>query len=170
MQGLIHIYTGDGKGKTTACVGLACRAAGAGLKVCFAQFMKKGNSSELQVLKNIPNLTVVSVVNPYGFSWKMTEEEKKALYEINTMRVKELIAENDYDMLVLDEIISAYQLDLVDRNAVLELLETKDHREIVLSGRNPAEELLAKADYISEIKNVRHPYEKGIQARKGIEF
>lgn len=169
-QGLLHIYCGDGKGKTTAAIGLAVRAKGAGLRVCFVQFMKAGSSSELTVLKKA-DIQVFSVQNPFGFTWNMTTEQKKALETINTEAVQKLLIEKDnYDVLVLDEILSAYQHQLIDRALVCKLLQEREQTEMVLTGRNPEKELLEMADYVTEMKCVKHPYEKGVQARLGIEF
>lgn len=170
-KGLLHIYCGDGKGKTTAAIGLAIRACGAGMKVCFAQFMKSGSSSEWQILNKENNIETMIAKNEFGFTWKMTEDEKAKLRDINTRTLEAIVAEKTkYEVLILDEIISAYQHNLVDKNLLLQLLEARKNLEIVLTGRNPAEELLEQADYITEMKSIRHPYEKGIQARKGIEF
>lgn len=169
-QGFIHIYCGDGKGKTTAAAGLALRAKGAGLEVCFGQFMKSGNSSELSALKKA-DISVFSVQNTFGFTWKMTLEQKEALHRINSDAIRKLLSEKEkYDVLILDEIVSAYQHELVDRELVCQLLRERDKTEIVLTGRNPSEELLEMADYVTEMKCVKHPYEKGVQARLGIEY
>lgn len=166
---LIHIYCGNGKGKTTAAVGLAVRAAGAGLKVNFCQFMKDGQSSELLPLQGINGINVKSVENPYGFTWQMTETEKKALYEINTQAVEWLKGFEKYQVVVMDEILSAYEYELVDRKLLIDFLK-ENKGEIILTGRNPKEELVEMADYVTEMNCVRHPFEKGIEARKGIEL
>lgn len=183
--GLIHIYCGDGKGKTTAAVGQAVRAAGAGLKVCFCQFMKTGTSSELNILNQISDIDVISVENNYGFTWKMTDEDRAKLKIENDKALDGIAAsldEDKYQMVVFDEIISAYNNELIDKNKLHNILqkytcydvenEAMIHEkccEIVLTGRNPAKELLEMANYITEMKVIRHPYEKGISARLGIE-
>lgn len=166
---MIHIYCGDGKGKTTAAIGLAIRAAGAGLSVNFCQFMKDGTSSELLMLQGIKRINVKSVENPYGFTWKMTEAEKKELYKINTQALKWLMSIDEYQVVIMDEILSAYECELVDKKLLLDFLN-KNHKEIILTGRNPKEEIVKIADYITEMRCIRHPYEKGTEARKGIEF
>lgn len=193
QTGLFHIYCGDGKGKTTAAIGAAVRAAGAGLSVCFVQLMKAGTSSELSMLENMENLTVRTVINPYGFTWKMTLNEKEQLKNLNNKAVDELI--NDigkeyaalngnhngafiqgtdkkyFDMIIIDELMSAYQNELVDKLLVFKLIEKcKGNTELIFTGRNPANELMEKADYITEMKCQRHPYEKGVSARLGIEL
>lgn len=170
-KGLIHIYCGDGKGKTTAAIGLAIRAVGAGMKVCFAQFMKAGSSSEWEILKKIEGIQAMIAKNTYGFTWKMTKQEKEELTSINNKCLEEILDQmEDYDLLILDEIISAYQNDLVDKRKVLDILERNQHTEVVLTGRNPSDEFMDIADYVTEMKCIRHPYEKGIAARKGIEY
>lgn len=175
QTGLIHIYHGDGKGKTTAAVGLAVRAAGAGMQVCFTQFMKTGTSSELRILQSIKNMELITVINSYGFTWKMTLEDKVHLKEDNNRVLDELIdatRKSRYQVLILDELLSAYQNELLDRQKIITLMElAKEHTtELVLTGRNPAQEILDRADYITEMVCIRHPYEKGINARTGIEF
>lgn len=173
-KGLIHIYHGDGKGKTTAAVGLAVRAAGAGMRVLFTQFMKSGGSSELTVLKNIENIEVNVVKNSYGFTWNMTDDSRVKLKSENDKAVASLIMavkEGRYQLLVLDEIMSAYQGGLVDKEQVLALMQLcKGKTELVLTGRNPADELKDMADYITQMQCERHPYEKGVDARLGIEL
>ena len=201
--GLFHIYCGDGKGKTTAAIGAAVRAAGAGLKVCFVQLMKSGESSELSVIKNIQNITVQAVINPYGFTWKMTVTEKEKLRKLNDETVEMLInaignksdasdgnlsnssqpdnialgkftyneVDGWFDMIVIDELMSAYQNELVGKSLVFSLIEKcKGNTELIFTGRNPSDELMEKADYITEMKCQRHPYEKGVSARLGIEL
>lgn len=166
---LIHIYCGDGKGKTTAAVGLAVRAAGAGFSVNFCQFMKDGQSSELLPLQGVNGIEVKSVENPYGFTWQMTEHEKKELYEINTQAVAWLRTLDKHRVIIMDEILSAYEYELVDRKLLIDFLN-ENEGEIILTGRNPKEEILEVADYITEMRCIRHPFEKGIEARKGIEL
>lgn len=173
-KGLIHIYHGNGKGKTTTAVGLAVRAAGAGMRVAFIQLMKDGTSAELGVLKKIDRIEVYVIQNPYGFTWNMTDDDRIKLRMKNDKAIKSMIKavkEELYQMLVIDELMSAYQGEFVDKAAVLELMHLcKGTTELVLTGRNPAKELLSRADYITEMKNERHPYEKGIHARAGIEL
>ena len=173
-KGLMHIYHGDGKGKTTAAVGLAVRAAGAGMRVAFIQFMKDGTSAELDVLKRIERIEVYAIKNTYGFTWNMSEDNRIHLRMQNDKAVKAMIKavkEELYEMLVVDEMMSAYQGGFVDKTSVLELMQLcKGTIELVFTGRNPAKEILDRADYITEMKNERHPYEKGIIARVGIEL
>ena len=148
-QGLIHIYCGDGKGKTSAAIGLAVRAAGSGLKVLFTRFLKNESSGELAILDDISQIKVLQL-------WRAIE------LEILTGR---------YDVLVIDEFMAAYRYDLIPKEEAIEFLEKKPKElEIVLTGRNPDEKLIELADYVSEIKKVKHPFDQGIYARKGIEY
>ena len=173
MKGLIHIYCGDGKGKTTAAMGLTVRAAGAGMKIVLTQFMKGDYSSELKILKTLPGIQLVYCEKNFGFVWNMTEEEKqeaKAAYSAQFEKAVHLAVENDADMLVMDEFMSCYELGFLDKIKALEFLKNKPEKlEIVLTGRNPSQELCDVADYISEIKKIKHPFDKGINSRKGIE-
>lgn len=171
-KGLVHLYCGDGKGKTTAAVGLAVRCAGAGGRVLFYQFLKDGSSSEIAVLDGIEGITVLRGMQGIKFSFNMTDDEKKqaAEYYGNVLTV---LAENvkSCDMLVLDEVCAAVGLGFADKTAVLGLIKNRPpHTEIVLTGRNPCDELTAAADYITEMKKIRHPFDKGVCARKMIEY
>ncbi|HHV13674.1 MAG TPA: cob(I)yrinic acid a,c-diamide adenosyltransferase [Clostridiales bacterium] len=174
MKGLIHIYTGTGKGKTTAAVGLGIRCAGNGGKVLFSQFLKDNKSSELNILKKTEHIHVELCGETFGFYFRMTEETKQRAgetYGDYLARILEAARKEEYRLLILDEIIAAYNYELVDRKVLLEFLATKpEHLEVVLTGRDPAEELLELADYVSEIVKIKHPYDKGIPARDGIEM
>ena len=173
-QGKIHIYCGDGKGKTTAAVGLAIRCAGSGRKVVFAQFLKDGSSSEIRLLGQIPGIEVLVCPENFGFTFRMTEETRaraadayQALFDRAVYRAEKLQA----DLLVLDESIGAYQAMLLDPRAVLTFLcEKPEYLEVVMTGRDPGEELLGLADYVTEMQCIRHPYAQGLPAREGIEY
>ena len=169
-MGYLHIYCGDGKGKTTASLGLAMRAAGAGMKVCFVQFMKGGETAELDTLKLIPNISVHRCNKEYSFLWNMSDNEKNDI----TVTHNELLTtvfNSGADLVVLDEFNFAYSSGLMDKVLAEKLiLDNKDSCEIVLTGRDPAEIFIQEADYVSEICCVKHPYEKGVTARKGIEY
>lgn len=172
MSGLIHIYCGDGKGKTTAAIGLAIRAAGAGKKVVFAQFFKDGSSSEISVLKAVGNLQTVHCNTVRGFWKRMDDVQKvKASEDYTSFLAEIVILAKDADLLVLDEIISACNHGTVTEAVVLDFLRDKPNNlEVALTGRNPSGALLELADYVSEIQKVKHPYDCGIAAREGIEF
>ena len=167
-----HIYCGDGKGKTTAAVGLAVRAAGAGKHVLFTQFFKSGNSSEIVVLSAVPNITVLMPQEYQGRYKNMDDKQRKAINETYHAFLHAFIEKTkDYDLIVLDEAVSAYGYGLFDEEALLTFLRTEGKaREIVLTGREPLPELLALADYTTEMRKEKHPFDQGVKARKGIEF
>lgn len=174
MKGLIHIYCGDGKGKTTAALGLALRAAGNGMRVVFAQFLKGSDTSELNSLQLIKEITVLRNDIDYGFYNQMTEEEKEAIKELHNKTLEkalDMVAKEECDLLILDEVIATYNYGLINQRIIDELLvNKKPELELVLTGRNPVEHFIEKADYVSEIKKIKHPYEQNIMARKGIEY
>lgn len=175
MKGYVHIYCGDGKGKTTAAVGLAVRAAGRGRKVLIARFLKTDDSGEVPVLGTIPGITVIPCEKNFGFYFQMSEEQKKeaAEYYGNLFRTAAAQAvKESCDLLILDEIMAAVNYRLVAEEEVLNFIKTRpENLELVLTGRDPSEALTARADYISEVRMVRHPYvTEGLTARQGIEY
>lgn len=169
---MIHIYCGDGKGKTTAAVGLAVRAAGAGKNVVFTQFFKDGSSSEVGVLRSIPNIQVLHCKTVPGFWRRMDENQRKKASADYTQLFNDVLeAAKNADLLILDEILSACNHGAVPEQLVTDFLDRKPEKlEVVLTGRDPSAALLTKADYITEMCKRRHPYDQGIPARKGIEF
>ncbi|WMJ89520.1 cob(I)yrinic acid a,c-diamide adenosyltransferase [Anaerocolumna sp. MB42-C2] len=173
-QGLIHVYCGDGKGKTTAAIGLAIRAAGSGMKVVLLQFLKGRVVSELESLKLIPGITVIRNHKDLGFYNTMSPQDKKDItvyHNENLRKALDMVKRDSCDLLILDEIMAAYKYELVDCPLIDDLiLNKKKELELVLTGRDPAPLFLEKADYVSEIKKVKHPYDKNITARKGIEL
>lgn len=173
MFGLIHIYCGDGKGKTTAAVGLAVRCAGRGNKVLLVQFLKSRDSGELYSLAKLPDIEVMRGKESKKFTFQMNEEEKHALLiEHNKMfeHVLAKIKNGGYSLLILDEVIGALNAKVFEMPKLIEFLRHKpENLEVVLTGRNPAPELVEIADYVSEMRKVKHPMDKGIMAREGIE-
>lgn len=173
MFGLIHIYCGDGKGKTTAAVGLAVRCAGRGNKVLLVQFLKSRDSGELYSLAKLPDIEVMRGKESKKFTFQMNEEEKHALLiEHNKMfeQVLAKIKNGGYSLLILDEVIGALNANVFEMPKLIEFLRYKpENLEVVLTGRNPAPELVEIADYVSEMRKVKHPMDKGIMAREGIE-
>ncbi|MCD8021596.1 MAG: cob(I)yrinic acid a,c-diamide adenosyltransferase [Lachnospiraceae bacterium] len=171
--GLIHIYCGDGKGKTTAGMGLCARAAGSGLRVLIYQFMKDNSTSERKVLKLSENITIVDGLPQEKFSFQMTaaeKEERKAYYENQFRAVTQKASGAAYDVLFLDEIIYTIRAGLLDEALLIDFLKNKPAQlEVILTGQDPSPELIELADYVSEIKKVRHPFDKGVRARAGIE-
>lgn len=170
-MGLMHIYCGDGKGKTTAAVGLAVRASGAGLKVMFVQFLKGSETGELEPLKRL-GVTVVRSEGVKKFIPYMTPEE---LYECRREQQGCLeAAENGdgtYDLIVLDEALGAVETGMIELGELTRFAESRPKGlELVLTGRKAPPELFGLADYVSEIKAVKHPYDRGVTARRGIEY
>lgn len=171
-MGLVHIYCGDGKGKTTAAMGLALRMAGCGRRVLISQFFKNGSSSELKPLRGLENVSVMNCVTVPGRFVNLSDRQKQqARQDYSRFLASVLETAKDFDLLVLDEVISAYHHEAVDRDMLLSFLRRKPERlEVVITGRNPPPELLEPADYVTEMKKIKHPFDKGIKARKGIEF
>ena len=173
-KGLIHLYCGDGKGKTTAAIGLAVRAAGSGMKVVILQFLKGRLVSELDSLKLIPGITILRNEEDLGFFSAMSEEDKQkamSYHNDNLQRVLQMVEDRACDLLILDEICAAYRLGMVDKEIINQLIINKrEDLELVLTGRDPDKLFLEYADYVSEIKKIKHPYDKQINARVGIEL
>lgn len=170
-RGLIHLYCGDGKGKTTCSMGLLTRAAGSGKKVLLHQFLKANDSSELNMVRKMPDVTVIPSIPMEKWSFQMNEEEKAVLHEQNDAMLDEIISQAaDYDMIVLDESLYAIDKNLLTEEKMIDFLEQKPvSLEVVLTGRNPSEKMQEHADYISEICKRKHPFDKGISSRVGIE-
>lgn len=173
-MGLIHIYCGDGKGKTTAAVGLAVRAAGSGMKVHFVHFLKGSPTSEIAALEKIQNITIRRCDKDYGFTFTMSDEDKAAITACHDRLLAEalgLMESGGADMVILDEFNAAYACGLLDKELADRLvLDKPADIELVLTGRDPQPKFVEAADYVSEILAVKHPYSRGIEARKGIEF
>lgn len=174
MKSCIHIYCGDGKGKTTAALGLAVRAAGCGKKVLITRFLKTDHSGEVKSLGRLPEIKVTPCERSFGFFSKMSEEQKaeaEVYYSGLLETTLDQAAEGGFDLLVLDEIMAVCNFGLVKEERVLDFLTSRpEELEVVLTGRDPSERLIEAADYVSEIKKVKHPYDRGVMARRGIEF
>ena len=173
MKSLIHIYTGDGKGKTTAAIGLSIRFSCNGGKVLFTQFLKDNKSSELSILNNLDGIELLLCEETFGFYSRMNEQTKERaekVYRDYLNEILEIIKNKDIQMLIMDEVIGAYNYNLIDKDTLLTFLKNKsEHLEVVMTGRNPEPELIELADYVSEIVKVKHPFDQGIYARMGIE-
>ncbi|MDD7347225.1 MAG: cob(I)yrinic acid a,c-diamide adenosyltransferase [Clostridiales bacterium] len=171
--GLVHIYCGDGKGKTTAAVGLTVRAQGFGLKVLFMQFLKDGNSSELNVLRKLDNVEVLGAKPIKKFTFQMSKEELEETKEMSAKQLKEAeekVMNGDYNLLVFDEALGSIEAGVLDEQLILDFLKNKPEKlEVVITGRIPSDNMIEAADYVSRIEKVKHPYDQGIPARKGIE-
>ena len=168
---MIHLYCGDGKGKTTAAVGLAVRAAGSGMQVLFVQFFKSGKSSEVMALEKLGVVTAHPRVH-YGRYKSLDEERKAEVRDSYGELMGDVVAHAaEYDLIVLDESVSTYGYAMINREQLMEFLRQEgSRREIVLTGRNPLPELTDAADYVTEMKKVKHPFDGGIAARQGIEY
>lgn len=170
-KGLIHVYTGDGKGKTTAAIGQAVRAAGAGLSVCVMQFLKTENSGELKSLSEL-GISVIRKETVSGFFYQLSDSQKEQLkcevdYEFEL--AKKILPQ--YDIVVLDEIFGVIENGLIPVSALKRMLRKKPAgTELILTGRHAPEEIIESADYVSEINVIKHPMDAGIPARYGIEF
>ena len=168
---MIHIYWGDGKGKTTAAMGLALRMAGRGRPVAIAQFMKGQDSGERAALAHLPNVTLPDIPHEVKFSFALTQEEFRAEADRSLHLLEEAAAlarRPGWGLLVLDEVCTAVETGLLPLQAVLNCLDTP--AEVVLTGHHPHPALLERADYITHMEKVRHPYDQGISARTGVEF
>lgn len=173
-KGLLHVYYGNGKGKTTCAVGLSVRAAGNGRKVLFVQFMKTGKSSEIKVLEDVAGIEIMEAPRLKKFSFQMNDEEKRVLREQNDRALSDIIKraeEGDFDLLVMDECLGTLHKKLLDEGRLISFLDSRPAGlEVVLTGRHPDDLIMERADYVSEIHKVKHPYDKGVYGRKGIEF
>lgn len=172
--GLIHIYTGDGKGKTTAAVGLTIRAHAHGLRIMFVQFLKNGLSGEIGILRQLPNIKVYSGQADMKFTNQMADDDKARALAMHEHFFAEAVAaarRGDLDLLVLDETFGAIATGLLNSDEVYDFLCTKPATlEVVLTGRDPEPRFLKLADYISNIQCLAHPYSRGILAREGIDY
>ncbi|MEO0262889.1 MAG: cob(I)yrinic acid a,c-diamide adenosyltransferase [candidate division WOR-3 bacterium] len=173
-KGLIQIYTGDGKGKTTAAVGLAVRASFYNLKVCFIYFHKDPERWGYGELENLKKLGVDVI----GFASKHPHFDKDVSFEDVRREclkglefVEKIFNENKYDIIILDEINISVRDGFLKEEEILSLLDKKPYGiELILTGRGATEKMIEKADLVSEVKKIKHPFDKGIFARKGIEF
>ena len=175
QKGYVAVYTGDGKGKTTAAVGQAVRSAGNGLKVYMVQFLKTDNTGELETAKIIgENFKIFRFQKQEGFFWTLNEEEKeKVRKEVNKALefVKDVIDNNRCDVLILDEIMGVIKNNLIKPDIVIELINKKpETMELILTGRDAPESIIDKADLVTEMRNIKHYIEKGVYAREGIEY
>jgi cob(I)alamin adenosyltransferase len=177
-KGLVQIYTGDGKGKTTAAVGLAVRAAGWGSKVLIYQFLKPASlktGERLAVQRSFPGISFEA----FDISWDMSSsfddekqvtQMKKAVREV-LERIRQAAAKKLFNVIILDEIVFCFSKGLVDIEDIKNIIDAKDPSvEIVLTGRGATDELIELADLVTEMKNIKHPFDKGFKARQGIEY
>jgi len=170
-QGLVQIYTGEGKGKTTAALGLALRALGRDLKVYMLQFLKGEDTGELHAGRLFGDKFVIQQTGLKGFIHRgKLDPTDIHLAKEALKRAREILSQGDYDLVILDEIMVALYFELISLHEVIRVLEAKaPHVEVVLTGRYAPPELVEMADLVTEMKNIKHYYQAGIPARKGIE-
>ena len=171
-HGLVHLYTGDGKGKTTAAVGLAVRAAGCGKRVGFVQFLKGADTGEQRALRQLEQITVLENPPDCPFVWTLDAAGRAALAAQCAGRLAWAAAHLEaWELLVLDACLDAVQAQLLPEAAVLSLIRRRpEGLELVLTGRTATRQLLDLADYHTRMQLVRHPFERGIPARFGVEY
>ena len=190
-KGYVQVYTGNGKGKTTAALGITMRASGAGKKIAFIQFMKALGYSEQKVLPTLDGVTWKTLGKPffiakagsiseedlakYGGGCVVFEEgnppaEYVKMISEGFAEAREMVLSGEYDMVVLDEINCAMYFGLIGVDEVLELIRNKpEHTELILTGRCAPEEIIEAADLVTEMREIKHYYNEGVEARKGIE-
>lgn len=170
MKGFIHIYTGNGKGKTTAAVGLTVRAMGNGLKVLFVQFMKGAPTGELEILEKFPDLVDIYRCST-GFIYDRAADSQIETVKRCLKDIEEKIKKNHYDIIVFDELSVAINTGLLSRSDAERLLQLKPEKaELIITGRGAPHWLIEKADLVTEMKKLKHYFDRGIKARKGIEY
>lgn len=171
---MIIVNYGDGKGKTTAAMGTVMRAVSNNWKVVVVQFLKARETGEVELLKAYPNVKIIRDNNLPKFSFAMNDEERvqaTAIHTENLQRGIDLVKQGECDMLVLDEMLGVIETGLVDEAPLKDLLANKpEDLELIITGRMMPDYVEAAADYITEMRLVRHPFAKGTTARKGVEF
>lgn len=169
MKGYVQVYTGNGKGKTTASLGLAIRAAGAGLKVYIVQFLKKGNYSEIKALSKFNNITV----EQYGlgkFVKGKPSDDDIAAGKAGYLKLCEILQNKKHDVVIAEEANVAVMCNLFSETQLLALIEMKPaNTELVITGRGATPKIIEKADLVTEMKEIKHYYKQGVTARVGIE-
>ena len=190
-QGYVQVYTGNGKGKTTAALGITMRASGAGMKVAFIQFMKALGYSEQKILPTLPGVTWKTLGKPFFIAkaGSISEEELAGYGDACVVfeegnppedyvkmiadgfaEAREIVLSGEYDMVVLDEINCVMYFGLLGAGEVLDLIRNKPaHTELILTGRCAPEEIIEAADLVTEMREIKHYYNEGVQARRGIE-
>ena len=169
--GLVQVYTGDGKGKTTAALGLALRAAGHGLRTYIGQFLKGRPTGELKAARLLEPYLTIEQFGEASFVPTRGDARQSALACQGLQRIRQTMASGEYDIIVLEEVNVALDLELVSLREVLILLEERPSEvELVFTGRGAPQELISRADLVTEMVAMKHPYQRGVKARLGIEF
>jgi len=170
MRGFVQIYTGNGKGKTTAAIGLAIRAAGAGLKVFIAQFLKQGDYSEIKTLDKFSDLISVEQYGLGRFIKGEPPRDEIDAAQAGLERLERALGSGDYDLIIVEEGNVATACGLFDVQRLLDLIAAKpEGMELVITGRGAAPAVMEVADLVTEMVEIKHYYQKGVMARKGIE-
>ena len=188
--GLLHVYTGDGKGKTSSALGLGLRAVGNNLRVYMIQFLKSGETGEIKSIKSLNNMEIVqygmdalkekqSKLNDFSAETKdkgptkfrfLPDVDEKEAARMGLEHATHILKSEEYDVIILDEINVALEKELITMKQFKEFLSFNKNTEIVCTGRDAPQELIDIADYVSEIKNIKHPWQRGVVARKGIDY
>ncbi len=169
-KGYVQVYTGNGKGKTTAALGLALRAAGAGLKVYFAQFIKGSRYSEIKALEMLSEYVTLRQYGRGGYIRGTPQDEDIRLAREGLRESREIVQRGHYDVVILDEVNVAVHLGLLTAEEVLEVVEAKPETvELVLTGRDADPRIVERADLVTEMIEIKHYFNQGVQARRGIE-
>lgn len=170
MKGYVQVYTGNGKGKTTAAIGLSVRAAGAGLNVFIAQFIKMGEYSEIKSLKKFSDRITIKQFGRGKFIKGAPSEEDMEAAQKGLHAVRVALLSGKYDIIILEEGNVAASIGLLSTDDIIHLIDRKpEHVEIVITGRNASQEIIDKADLVTEMKDIKHYFNKGVAARTGIE-
>ncbi|WP_243190568.1 cob(I)yrinic acid a,c-diamide adenosyltransferase [Clostridium gallinarum] len=174
-KGLVQIYTGEGKGKTTAAIGQGIRAYGNGLKVYMLQFLKGGKTGELKTIDELgDNFKIFRFEKPKDFTWNLTDEEKEELrLEIREGYnfILDVIKENKCDVLIIDEVMAVLSNKFLSVEEVTYIIDNKpETMELILTGRNVPKEILEKSNLVTEMKCIKHYFSEGVPAREGIEY
>ena len=171
---MIHAYYGDGKGKSTAAAGAALRAAGNRMRVMYVQFLKTENTGERLALQSIDGINLTSCPLELKFTYEMDDRERQQvsmMYRGIFERAVSITLSNRYDMIVLDEVFDVINEGMLSEGSVFEFISNAPNNiEIIMTGRKPPKRFIDAADYVTEFKKHKHPYDRGIQARKGIEY
>ena len=171
QRGCVQVYTGNGKGKTTAALGLALRAVGRGMRVCFFQFIKGGGpyGEHLAAERLAPFMTIIQTGRPGWVNTKDITEDRRLAQEA-LCRAGDILTSGEFDIVICDEINGAVGFGLIDVEQVLELISRRPHAvELVLTGRNAHERVIEAADLVTEMRDIKHYYNAGVPARTGIE-
>lgn len=174
-KGLVQVYTGEGKGKTTAAIGQGIRAYGNGLKVYMLQFLKGGKTGELKTIDELgDNFKIFRFEKPKDFTWNLTDEEKEELrLEIREGYnfVLDVVKENKCDVLIIDEVMAVLSNNFLSVEEVIHIIDNKpETMELILTGRNVPKEIIEKSNLVTEMKCIKHYFSEGVPAREGIEY